>query len=154
MTTKEINILNIRPNGVPLSYVEHGNKRVSIMIEPISEEIENAIDNSPRYYGEHIYNHPNGNIIKSKNIYMYGEIDFNNEDDLINIERFNLVGEKPYDNFVPSSFNYDKGSYTLINNILKGSPTRDPIKWFMYCHCLIGKPKRIIVYKYPNKCRL
>lgn len=113
-------------------------------MKPITEEEENRIDKSKIYYGSIRYDN-NGEIIKAEDIYLYGTVDFNSNEDLDFIERFNLVDERG--NHIYSTFDYNKGCFTTINGIPKMYETWDAINWFKYCHCLIGKPERIIVFK-------
>ena len=115
-------------------------------MESITEEEELRIDKSAKYYGEIQFRRKDGAIIAAKDIYLYGEVDFNNDDDLDLIEKFNLVDENG--NWIYSNFDYEKGDFTTINGIPKGYPTWNPINRFKYCHVLIGKPQRIIVYKH------
>lgn len=123
-------------------------KPIPVYIECISEEQEKQIDNSKMYYGEIIHRLEDDTIIPAKNIYLYGKIEFTNED--INlIKEFDLINSDG--EWIYSNFDYDKGCYTTIDKEHKTYPTYDAVKWFKYCHCLIGKPNRIIVYKLPLK---
>lgn len=149
---KTINLLGIRHKGVDLCYIENKQgKRVSIRMQPLTEEEENEIDNSVKYHGENIFKHESGKMVKARDIYLYGTVDFNNEEDIDNIERFNLIGDKSTDNIMYTNFDYNKGCFTTVDGKAKYCKTFNALTWFKYCYCLIGKPKRIIVYKYPNK---
>ena len=44
-------------------------------------------------------------------------------------------------------YDYDKGVGYTDERVMKYAPTIDAYKWFKYCYLLIGKPKRILVYK-------
>lgn len=118
-------------------------------MEAITEQQENRIDKSKTYYGDIRFEHDDGVIVQAKDIYLYGELDFDNPEDIHNIERFNLIN--PDGEWMYSNVNYDKGNFTTIDGIAKQFQTWNALKWFRYCHILIGKPKRIIVYKCP-KC--
>lgn len=120
------------------------NHRIPVVMEPITEEQELRIDKSAKYYGAIQFERKDGVIVAAKDIYLYGEVDFNN-DDLDLIERFKLIDEDG--NWIYSNFDYEKGNFTTIDGIAKGYPTWNLINWFKYCHVLIGKPQRIIVYK-------
>lgn len=123
-------------------------KSFIVIMEPITEKEEEHIDKSSKYYGEirHVKN--DNTIISAKDIYLYGEVDFNKEDDLSNIERFNLIdNDIEARNLIYANFDFDKGSFTTINGVAKAYPTWNPILWFMYNYVLIGKPERIIVYR-------
>ena len=120
-------------------------------MEAITEQQENRIDKSKTYYGNIRFERDDGVIIQAKDIYLYGELDFNNPEDIYNIERFNLIN--PDGEWMYSNVNYDKGHFTTIDGIAKYFQTWDALKWFRYCHILIGKPKRIIVYKCPKRMK-
>lgn len=145
MYEKEINLLGIRKRAILLhSKTPHG-VELTIM-EPITEEQEIRIDKSSDYFGELQYESKHGTI-HQRDIYLYGNIDFNSKDDLSVIKRFNLV-DPDLNSFKYTTFNYDKGT-AIVNSegITKLSPSIDCVEWFKYNYCLIGKPKRIIVYK-------
>lgn len=144
-----MNLLGIRPKAVTLCRSELiKGKFYSIIMEPITKKEEQQIDNSIKYYEEIRYNRANNEIITAKNIYLYGEVDFNCDEDLDNIDRFNLIDKDVYAcNWIPSNFDFDKGCFTTIENVAKGCGTYDAIKWFKYNYVLLGKPKRIIVYR-------
>lgn len=117
----------------------------TVIMEAITKEQEARIDNSSKYFGITRYERSDGVIIKDKDIYMYGEINLNDDNDLNIIEKFNLINDNG--EWIYSNFDYDEGTITSINKKFKTHQTWNPILWFMYCHCLIGKPERIIVYK-------
>lgn len=150
---KTIKILGTLPLGAILCHSEKNvAKQYRVIIEPITEKEETAIDKAERYYGEIRYVRKDGIIIPSAHIYLYGEVDFDSEEDLNILERFHLINDSNYDcNWVYSNIDYDAGTCTTIDGRLKGYPTWNPIKWFKFNHLLIGKPKRVIVYKYYGK---
>ena len=117
MKEKIINLLGIRPNGVTICRIDGIKDKGTIVMEAITEQQENRIDNSKAYYGNIRFERYDGTIVQAEDIYLYGELDF------------------------------DKGNFTTIDGIAKQFQTWDALKWFKYCHILIGKPKRIIVYK-------
>lgn len=119
-------------------------------MEAITEQEEQRIDNAPKYYGEIRHVRKDGYIIPAKDIYLYGEVDFNNKDDIDNIKRFNLINmDLSVCNWIYSNFNFKEGYFTTINGIAKGYHTWNALKLFMYKYVLLGKPQRIIVYKCP-----
>lgn len=147
MQEKEINLLGIRKRAILLhSKTPHG-VELTIM-EPITEEQELRIDKSANYFGEMQYESAHGTI-RQRDIYLYGNIDFNSPDDIAVIKRFKLVSED-MDSFMYIPFNYEKGISITTEGITKISPTLNPVDWFKYNYCLIGKPERIIVYKLLN----
>lgn len=137
--------MGIRTGAITLCRSNDNKVSFTVVMEAITEEEENRIDKSSKYFGVTRYERKDGTIINQKDIYMYGEIDLDSDDDLDIIEKFNLIDERG--NWIYSNFDYDIGIATTIDRKPKMFQTWDAILWFAYCHCLIGKPKRIIVYK-------
>ena len=106
------------------------NKKIVIM-EAITEEEEQRIDKSKDYYGSIRYN-KNNLVIDSKDIYLYGEVNLNDENDINFIKRFYLIN--PETSFIYSNFDYDRGVYTTVNLKPRWCTTFDAIKWFKYKH--------------------
>lgn len=145
---KEVNLLGIRSKKAILCHSEVMKGVHSyIIMEEITEEEELRIDKSHKYYGEKQYERKDGIIIQDKNIYIYGEVNLKDENDINIITSFNLINHDYDKNWVHSNFDYERGVFTTIDGVAKTYPTSDPILWFKYNHCLIGKPKRIIIYK-------
>lgn len=121
-----------------------------VIMEAITEEEEQRIDKAPKYYGEIRHVRSDNYIIHAKDIYLYGEVDFSNKEDIKNIERFKLIDDD-YNacNWIYTNFDFDKGCFTTIDEVAKGAPTWNALRWFMYNYVLIGKPQRVIVYKCP-----
>lgn len=125
-----------------------GRKGYIIIIEPITAKEEEDIDKSSEIYGSIRYITKDNIIIPAKDIYLYGEVDFNNTDDLNNIRQFGIINdENDAYNAVYSNFDFEKGTCTTINGIIKNHPTWNPVEWFKFKYVLIGKPKRVIVYR-------
>lgn len=119
-------------------------------MQSITEEQEKRIDNSSKYFGVIRFEREDKEIIQAKDIYLYGEVDFNSKEDISNIRKFDLIDKSDNSNWIYSNFDFDKGCFTTIDGKAKGYNTYDCIKWFKYCYVLLGKPKRIIVYKHSN----
>lgn len=147
MKEKVVNLLGIRPRMILCHFEPIKGKRMGVYIEPITEEQEARIDKSEKYYGAIRFDKGDGTIIDAKSIYLYGEVNFEDKNDIYQIERLKLINDDG--NYIYSNFDYDKGQFTTVDGIAKSYPTWNPLTWFKYCHCLIGKPKRIIVYKTP-----
>lgn len=105
----------------------------TVFIKAITEKEEKAIDRN---------NYP----IDTRNIFFYGEIDVTKDEDIRHITEANLV-DRDGRGMIYSRFNYEKGTFDLIDEQVKWAPTSNPLEWFKFKHCLIGKPKRVIVYK-------
>lgn len=114
-------------------------KTVIVMI-PITEEQEKEIDDNG-------YINVDGLKINASNIYCYGNIDINNNEDLKSIEKFDLIGKGDDDNYIYSNYNYEKGIVEYDSNVPKTYPINNTIEWFKYNYLLIGKPERILIYK-------
>lgn len=134
---QEINLLGIRKQTI----LCHFEKICDLAVmKEITETDEKNIDKGLRF-------NTGTQFIERDKIILYGEIDFNNKNDVKLIKNKNLMFPKIVSNIVYSTFDYKSGIATSINNVYKMTIEADPVKWFMYNYCLIGKPKRVIVYK-------
>ena len=147
---KIINILGKSKSQV-LSRFNDDIRIPCVILKPITEEIENKIDAIVKYGGSiKLDKH----IITKNEIYVYGDININSKADIEYLSKFRKLILNPYNmcTFIPSSFNYERGYYVEVDGQVKGSPFQgDYLKWFKYNYCLIGKPKKIIIYHYPNR---
>lgn len=100
---------------------------------PITAYEEKQIDNGK---------HP---LYRSHDIYFYGDIDFNKEEDIHHIKQTNLIMEKH--GMLYSNIDYNKGTVTAINGQIKWAETTDPVLWLKQKHLMIGKPAKVVVYK-------
>lgn len=134
---------------VILSRSDKGN--YTVFMEAITEEIENNIDKQSDIKGSFTYSALKGNIVTSSNTYLYGEIDLDNPKDIKYLNRFKnaILNSYDYHMWYYTSFDYKTGNITANEEgIFKGiNFIADPIKWFKYQYCILGKPKRIIIYK-------
>lgn len=134
---QEINLLGIRKQTI----LCHFEKICDLAVmKEITETDEKNIDKGLRF-------NTGTQFIERDKIILYGEIDFNNKNDVKLIKDKNLMFPKIVSNIVYSTFDYKSGIATSINNVYKMTIEVNPVKWFMYNYCLIGKPKRVIVYK-------
>jgi hypothetical protein len=134
---QEINLLRIRKQTI----LCHFEKICDLAVmKEITETDEKNIDKGLRF-------NTGTQFIERDKIILYGEIDFNNKNDVKLIKNKNLMFPEIVSNIVYSTFDYKSGIATPINNVYKMTIEVDPVKWFMYNYCLIGKPKRVIVYK-------
>lgn len=141
---QKINIMGIRSNVV-LNRFDHN----LLIMEPISKEQEETIDCSEELHGETQFITKNNIRIPSRDIFLYGEININNRDDLDLLRNSDIITQEV--NMaanIPSNFDYENGDvYSDSNNIIKTHDTWNKIDWFKFNHCLIGKPERIIIYR-------
>ena len=148
MLKKEVSIQGLYKKTILCHINNFGAEEVYVM-EPITQEQENEIDNSFAEYGEIRFTRSNGDILKKQNIKLYGDVNLDNDDDLNAIEKYQFIDED-WRSFIYSNFDYERGTVGLVKDKFKYYPTKDPILWFKFNHCLIGKPKKIIIYKIPK----
>lgn len=135
-----------------LSRFEKEYKLPCVLLEAIDEELEDKIDAIVKYGGS-VKLHSK-HIVTKNDIYVYGDINLNNKTDIEYLSKFKKIILNPFTmcTFIPTSFNYNKGSYIKVDEVAKGSPFQsDYLKWFKWNYCHIGKPKKIIIYHYPNR---
>lgn len=123
-----------------------------LVMEELSEQDEAEIDNSAELTDGMCFMKKVGNQyvrIPSRDIFLYGEIDINNKADLELIKKADIITQEV--NMaanIPSNFDYENGIVrSNKEGIFKTHDTWNKIDWFKFNHCLIGKPKRIIIYR-------
>lgn len=92
-------------------------------------------------------------ISDKRNIYFYGDINLNNPDDIKIIKDYNFVSQRE-GSILYTKFDYETGIFTLVpqfngvefEQVVKWGLCHDPVLWFKYQHCLLGKPNKVIVY--------
>lgn len=141
MDKKTINLLGIRKRVV-LSHFKD-KVQMAIVMEEISEEDETAID-------EHkIFETSVKQIVSKDSVVSYGELDFSKEQEINYIADKIDIGDNSY---IYSNFDYDEGvAYANDENKIMQYPTSDAKLWLKFNHCLLGKPKRVIIYKVAKK---
>lgn len=125
-----------------------------IVLQILTDKEEQQIDNSKKQYGELKYLFDKKYLIGAKNIYLYGDIDLNNKEDIKLIDKFKNVicDDLRPSNWIYSRLNYDTGIVkSNERGIFIGYYTCNYMKWFLYNYLVIGKPKKIIVYSIPEK---
>lgn len=86
-------------------------------------------------------------VVSSNQIYCYGDVDFNNKEDLEQIESFNFVTRIFQGFIIPAEYNYDKHVALSDNNkFYKYTETWSESKIAKYAHGCLGKPKKIIIF--------
>lgn len=127
-------------------------KDYGVFMEAIDETTENNLDKQNKLKHSISYNSSKG-VITEQDIYLYGEINLNDKNDINYLNKFKNAILNPYDisSFIYSNFNYETGDVEANEDgIYKGYQImNDTLKWFKFNHCIIGKPSRIIIYKYP-----
>lgn len=125
--------------------INKGKEIYAVYIQPLSESQEHELDTKEQVFIR-TNKSDDGFVVKRENIYCYGEIDLSNDEDIAAIERFNLINSDGAS--IHSNFNYELGiaTYNASENP-KFYNTHDHILWYKYCYTIIGKPKRVIIYK-------
>lgn len=111
-----------------------------VYMEAINDIEEENIDKLSAFIKD------NKTIANSNSILMYGDVDVNNQDDIDFINKANILNEDE-GNYIKSNFDYENSTFTTIDRIPKYYPTFNHLLWFKYHHAIIGKPKKIIIYK-------
>lgn len=124
-----------------------GNKTVKVIMMPIDDEIEQKLDKIGD--GIRIKNDVHNYYIQAKNILLYGELDFNNEDDIKVIKRFNFLSHLLGTGIpIPEYYDYNKHvAYTKIDRVMLGE-TWNPVELCQLAHGSLNKPKKIILFKH------
>ena len=134
--------------GIRSSVVLNKFKSDYLVMEPLTEEQENQIDISGEVEDE-MYFIKDGHRISAKDIFLYGQIDINNQDDLLLLKEYPII--TPEINGaanIPSNYDYETGYvYSDKDDIFKCHDTWDKINWFKFNHLLLGKPERVIIYR-------
>lgn len=135
---KLVNLLGIRKKVI-LSRTKYMGNISCVVMRGITKEQEENIDkNKAISFGN--------TVIGENEIYCYGQLDINNKEDVKYLKQFNLI-DLDAENFVHSNYDYDKGTVEINTDRISVYPTWNIVNWFKYNHLLIGKPKRIIIYK-------
>lgn len=135
---KVMNLFGIRKKAI-LSRIKVMGNTVYTVMRPITEENEKALDVYEKITID-------DRVIVKDNIYCYGEININNEEDVNYIKKFNIINLED-NNSIHSNYDFETGEVTIEGNVAKMYDCYDVVKWFKYNYLLIGKPERIIIYK-------
>lgn len=119
--------------------------KLTVMI-PINEDEEKLIDNIDKstltfHRGNRSFS------IQMRDIYCYGEVDFNNKETLDKIEEFNFldhlgaVGVHIY-----SRYDYKSHSCTSPMRRCMWTETWNPVELAKMAHGYLGKPQRILLF--------
>lgn len=140
---QKINIMGIRSSVILNKY-----KADWLIMEEITEEQEKEID--IRGDIDEIYYITKSNVkVPAKDIFLYGEIDLENHSDLELLRKADIITQEVNNAAnIPSDFDYETGIvYSDNNDVFKTHDTWNKLDWFKFNHCLLGKPKRVIIYR-------
>ena len=121
-------------------------------MESLSKEDEDNIEELIAHRRHIYFKNAFGGIVDETTILTYGEINVTKQNDLNTIKDLKLINQD-FGNWIPSSFNYNDATVKTEEGVVKEYTTFDPILNFKYCHCRLGKPKRVIIYNIMNKRR-
>lgn len=93
-------------------------------------------------------------------IYIYGDVNLKDPKDIEAIKQYRLY-HTDGKAMVHNNFNYENGTFALtdvfngkeMEKRVQWGPSIDPIEWFKYNHCLLGKPEKIVVYQENGQSR-
>lgn len=113
---------------------------------PIDEEEEKLIDNIDKQ----VFTFHRGDksfSVSMKNIYCYGEVDFNDKDTLDKIENFTFLDYLISNGIrIYAKYDYETHSCSSPINKLKWAETFSPAELTKMAHGYLGKPKRILLF--------
>lgn len=82
--------------------------------------------------------------VSKKKIFCYGDIDFNNEDDIAIINNIKFVNDKPI--HLPSDYDFASHECRPKTKGVKYYESWDEAKICKYAYACIGKPNKIILF--------
>lgn len=130
---------------IVLCHSDSCGRKLYTVMESLSKEDEDNIEELITHRRHIYFKNAFGGIVDETAILTYGEINVNKQSDLNTIRDLKLVNQD-FGSWVPSSFNYNDATVKTEEGVVKEYTTFDPILNFKYCHCRLGKPKRIIIY--------
>lgn len=139
---KEVKLLGIRPRQM-LCRIKGLSGNYAVYMQPITAKDEKELDETERLSLQ--VDASTVVDINREIVYCYGEVDINNEEDILGIRKFNLVNNDG--NTIHSNFDYETGVAYYEGSTPKFYTTTDPVLNWKYAYTLIGKPERVIVYK-------
>lgn len=144
---KTINILNTRKRTI----LNHFNKMV-VCMQAINDTEEKDLDKQSEINNYVSYRTKDNYVVKGESIILYGEVNLKNKFDLKYLEKYKdkiCTPEINQASSIPTSFDYEKETIISDNGVIKHNDTWNYLLWFKYHYCLIGKPKKVIIYSIP-----
>ena len=140
---QKINIMGIRSK-----VILNRNGNSYLVMESITEKEEQELDTladleQMRYIVDNKY------IVNSESIFLYGQINLNDKNDINLILKSHIITPEINNAAnIPSNLDYETGDvYADKDGIYKCHDTWNKIDWFKFNHVLLGKPERVIIYK-------
>lgn len=135
---KKLNLLGIRNKVILCRTKSIGEDKFTVM-RAIDERQEKELDTTEQVVID-------GRTFSRKSIYVYGEINLSSKEDVNTLNKLRLMDDTDKGNLMHSGFSYVTGEVEY-DTVVKYRTTWDAIEWFKYNHCLLGKPKRIVIYE-------
>ena len=141
---QKINIMGIRS-----SVILNRTGSDYLIMEELTKAEEDKMDAAAEFDQEVVYVKDGKIRIPSRDIFLYGQININDKNDIELIKNTQLcTSEVNMASNIPSRFDYETGYvYSEHNGIFKCHDTWNNLDWFKFNYCLIGKPDRIIIYR-------
>lgn len=134
--------------GIRSKVILNRNGNSYLVMESITEKEEQELDTladleQMRYIVDNKY------IVNSESIFLYGQINLNDKNDINLLLKSHIITPEINNAAnIPSNFDYETGDvYADKDGIFKCHDTWNKIDWFKFNHVLLGKPKRVIIYK-------
>lgn len=151
MNERKISVLR-KQQRIVLCHFNNGGKKVYTVMEALSKQDEDNIEELIAHKRHIYFKNVFGEIVDENNILTYGEINLNKSADIETIKDLKLINQD-YGNWIPTTFNYEEATVTTKNGIIKEYTTYNSVLNFKYCHCKLGKPKRVIIYNVIGKTK-
>lgn len=151
MNEQKISVLG-KQQRIVLCHFNNGGKKVYTVMESLSKQDEDNIEELIAHKRYIYFKNVFGEIVDENNILTYGEINLTKNSDIETIKDLKLINQD-YGNWIPTTFNYEEATVKPKNGIIKEYTTYNPILNFKYCHCRLGKPKRVIIYNVVGKIK-
>lgn len=139
---KVIAILGLHPYSI-LFRTEDTNAKCRILM-PISEKQEKELEENS------FLQLPNGFIIKGEKVVTYGEHNINTDEGKNYIDSINICS-KDSDNWIYTDINFKTGEVFERDGKFYQTTTWNNVIWFKYNLCLIGNPKRVLIFDVVKK---
>jgi hypothetical protein len=138
-----------------ISRVRKDNAGYTVLMSSITDEDEEKLDQGKFVTVKYDYEYEGKKlcrkmVISNKDAYCYGSIDFDNQEDIDVINKYDWLGDSYNGAFIPRRFNYRDNSTELVNNKLATVETFSNILLTKVAHAAIGKPNKLVIFKIAN----
>ena len=147
---KGIQMPTFKNQYVLCKHIELG-KMVNVIMMPITKEQSDAISFNS-YEGITLKNEKHKYTVESKNIIIWGNLDFNDERDLDVLSRLKFLSYLQGTGVpIPENYEYETHkAYTPTDRYILGE-TWDTTELIKFAHASLNKPEYIIMFKHYGK---